>query len=74
MLIVGFGFTIYLGINKLYLNQQARLITQRPEFYVALTTMILGAQFFIAGFIGEILVRNSKGFKRYNIYKKLNEK
>ena len=74
MLIVGFGFTIYLGINKLYFNQQTRLITQRPEFYVALTTMILGAQFFIAGFIGEILVRNSKGFKRYNIYKKLNEK
>ena len=74
MLIVGFGFTIYLGINKLYFNQQARLITQRPEFYVALTTMILGAQFFIAGFIGEILVRNSKDFKRYNIYKKLNEK
>ena len=74
MLIVGFGFTIYLGINKLYFNQQARLITQRPEFYVALTTMILGAQFFIAGFIGEILVRNSKGFKRYNIYKKSNEK
>ena len=71
MLIVGFGFTIYLGINKLYFNQQARLITQRPEFYVALTTMILGAQFFIAGFIGEILVRNSKGFKRYNIYKKI---
>ena len=74
MLIVGFGFTIYLGINKLYFNQQARLITQRPEFYVALTTMILGAQFFIAGFIGEILVRRRKGFKRYNIYKKLNEK
>ena len=71
MLMVGFGFTIYLGINKLYFNQQARLITQRPEFYVALTTMILGAQFFIAGFIGEILVRNSKGFKRYNIYKKI---
>ena len=74
MLIVGFGFTIFLGINKLYFNQQARLITQRPEFYVALTTMILGAQFFIAGFIGEILVRHRKGFKRYNIYKKLNEK
>jgi hypothetical protein len=74
MLIVGFGFTIYLGINKLYFNQEARLITQRPEFYVALTTMILGAQFFIAGFIGEILIRHSKGFKRYNVYKKLNEK
>jgi len=71
MLIVGFGFIIYLGINKLYFNQQARLITQRPEFYVALTTMILGAQFFIAGFIGEILVRHSKGFKRYTIHKKI---
>ena len=46
MLIMGFGFTIYLGIDKLYLNIQSRLITQRPEFYIALTTMILGAQFF----------------------------
>ena len=70
MLIVGFGFTIYLGINKLYFNQGARLISQRPEFYIALTTMILGAQFFIAGFIGEILISNSKEVKRYNISEK----
>ena len=67
MLIMGFGFTIYLGIDKLYLNIQSRLITQRPEFYIALTTMILGAQFFIAGFLGEILIRHNKNIKRYNI-------
>ncbi|MEC7173353.1 MAG: glycosyltransferase family 2 protein, partial [Bacteroidota bacterium] len=46
MLLVGFGFTLYLGIDKLYFNTQSRLITQRPEFYIALTTMILGAQSF----------------------------
>ena len=46
MLIMGFGFTLYLeGIDKLYLNMQSRLITQRPEFYIALTTMILGLNF-----------------------------
>ena len=67
MLIMGFGFTLYLGIDKLYLNMQSRLITQRPEFYIALTTMILGAQFFIAGFLGEILIRHNKNIKRYNI-------
>jgi len=67
MLIMGFGFTLYLGIDKLYFNIQSRLITQRPEFYIALTTMILGAQFFIAGFLGEILIRHNKNIKRYNI-------
>ena len=67
MLIMGFGFTLYLGIDKLYLNIQSRLITQRPEFYIALTTMILGAQFFIAGFLGEILIRHNKNIRRYNI-------
>ena len=69
MLMVGFGFTVFLGIEKLYLNTQARLITQRPEFYIALTTMILGAQAFIAGFLGEIMVRHNKNIKRYSIMK-----
>ena len=67
MLIIGFGFTLYLGIDKLYFNTQSRLITQRPEFYIALITMILGAQSFIAGFLGEILIRHNKNIKRYNI-------
>ena len=67
MLMVGFGFTLYLGIDKLYFNTKSRLITQRPEFYIALTTMILGAQSFIAGFLGEILIRHNENIKRYNI-------
>jgi len=67
MLILGFGFTLYIGIDKLYFNTQGRMITQRPEFYIALTTMILGAQFFIAGFLGEILIRHNNNIKRYNI-------
>ena len=67
MLLFGFGFIIYLGIDKLYLDTNARLITQRPEFYISLTLMILGSQFFIAGFLGELVLRNSKLTNRYNI-------
>ena len=67
MLLVGSGFTLYLGIDKLFLNTQARLITDRPEFYIALTLMLLGSQFFIAGFLGEILLRSQRPNKRYNI-------
>ena len=74
MLFMGFCFTIYLGIDKLYLHTQARLITQRPEFYIALTTMILGTQLFIAGFLGEILVRYKKDIKRYIISKSIKSK
>ena len=72
MLLVGFGFTLYLGIDKLYFNTRGRLITLRPEFFVALTTMILGAQFFIAGFLGEIFIRHGKEIKRYKINKTIN--
>ena len=74
MLLVGFGFTVYLGLDKLYFNTQSRLITQRPEFYIALTTMILGAQAFIAGFLGEILIRHNNNIKRYNITQTTYEK
>ena len=74
MLFTGFCFTIYLGIDKLYLHTQARLITQRPEFFIALTTMILGTQLFIAGFLGEILVRYKKDIKRYIISKSIKNK
>ena len=72
MLILGFCFTIYLGIDKLFFDVQARLITNRPEFYIALTLMLLGSQFFIAGFLGEIILRNKKNKKRYTIKEKIN--
>lgn len=50
MLLLGFGFTLYLGIDKLFLSPSGRLITDRPEFYIALTTMLLGTQLFMRAF------------------------
>ncbi|MFQ3341459.1 MAG: glycosyltransferase involved in cell wall biosynthesis [Flavobacteriaceae bacterium] len=67
MILAGLGFTVYLGIDKLFLNTEARLITERPEFYIALTLMLLGSQFFIAGFLGENILRSQRSNKRYNI-------
>lgn len=67
MFLIGFVFAGYLGIDKLYLNTDGRLIAERPAFYIALTTMILGSQFFVAGFLGEILVGQQKNIKRYTI-------
>ncbi|WP_318308993.1 glycosyltransferase family 2 protein [Flagellimonas crocea] len=72
MFIVGFGFALYLGVDKLFLNPTGRLITQRPQFYISLTAMIIGTQLFLAGFIGEIMVRSRKNDTRYNISDKIN--
>ncbi len=67
MLFVGFCFALYLGIDKLFLNPSARLITDRPQFYIALTAMILGSQFFVAGFLGELVLRSKKDSQSYKI-------
>jgi hypothetical protein len=67
MLVTGFGFALYLGIDKLYLETEGRLITERPEFYLALTTMILGSQFFLAGFLAELLIRSRNKTPNYRI-------
>lgn len=67
MLLFGFGFTLFLGIDKLYFDTNARLITERPEFYIALTLMLLGSQFFIAGFLGEMVLRNTRFTNRYTV-------
>ncbi|MGB0376346.1 MAG: glycosyltransferase family 2 protein [Flavobacteriaceae bacterium] len=62
-----FVFMGYLGIDKLFIHQSSRLITQRPEFYIGLTSMILGAQFFIAGFLGELFLTLQSKNNRYKI-------
>ena len=67
MLIVGFLFAFYLGIDKLFLNPSGRLITEKPQFYIALTSMILGSQFFVAGFLGELILRSKKNTENYII-------
>lgn len=72
MFLIGFGFAIYLGIDKLFINPTGRLLADRPQFYVSLAAMIIGTQFFLAGFLGEIILRAKKDKPNYNIYKKLN--
>ncbi len=71
LFIVGFGFSLYLGIDKLFIETKGRLIAQRPEFYVALTAMILGTQFFLAGFLGEIILTSKRSKERYSISEKI---
>ena len=72
MLVIGFLFSLYLGFDKLFIERSGRLITQRPEFYIALTTMIIGSQFFLAGFLAEIVLRNKKIKKQHIITEKIN--
>lgn len=65
MFIIGLGFATYLGIDKLFLNPSGRLIANRPEFFIALTTMVIGTQFFVAGFLGEIVLQSRQNKERY---------
>lgn len=67
MFMIGFLFAFYLGIDKLFIHKTSRLITERPQFYIALTTMIIGTQLFIAGFLGEIILRTKNNEPRYKI-------
>lgn len=72
LFLIGFLFALYLGIDKLFIHPTGRLITQRPQFYIALASMIIGSQFFIAGFLGELILRNSKDQERYKVKEALN--
>ncbi|WP_167609046.1 glycosyltransferase family 2 protein [Maribellus sediminis] len=71
--IVGFIAAGYLGVQKLILlNQGIRghLVTESPYFYIALTSMIIGAQFFMGGFLGELVSRSSSERNNYQIEEK----
>lgn len=72
MFVIGFGFSFYLGLDKLFFNPTGRLITDRPQFYIALSTMIIGSQFFIAGFLGELILRSKRQQQRYFIKEDIN--
>ena len=67
MFVIGFGFAGYLGVDKLFVNRAGRLITERPQFYISLVAMLIGIQLFIAGFLGELVLRSKRDKKRYNI-------
>jgi len=72
MLIIGFIFALYLGVDKLFFNPKGRLITERPQFYISLATMIIGSQFFVAGFLGEMILRSQENKERYKIKDEVN--
>lgn len=67
MFVIGFLFAFYLGIDKLFINTSGRLITERPQFYLSLTAMLIGTQLFLAGFLGEIVLRTKNNEERYKI-------
>ncbi len=74
MFILGFIAVAIIGVNKLYdlySGNPYRLITDSPYFYLALTTMIIGTQLFLAGFIGELIARNAPERNKYQIEKEL---
>ena len=68
--IIGFFAALFLGIEKawaLYNNIPMRLVTNSPYFYIALTMMMSGTQLFLAGFLGDLISRNSVGRNDYQI-------
>ena len=74
MFILGFLAVVGVGAHKLYAmysGQPYILVTDSPYFYLALTTMILGTQLFLAGFLGEMIARNSTERNKYQVEKEL---
>jgi glycosyltransferase involved in cell wall biosynthesis len=67
--LIGAGMIIYLTIAKIVSLEFA--LTNRPSFYIALATMIIGMQLFLAGFLAELISRNSPERNSYLIEKKV---
>lgn len=77
MFLIGLISVMIVGGNKLYHISNGlphRLVTDSPYFYLALTSMIIGTQLFVAGFLGELISRNSEERNKYQIEKSLNIK
>jgi len=66
--LIGIGLSIYLIIKKFI--DPVSTLTDKPGFYIALTTTIIGVQLFLSGFIGELISRNAPGRNSYLIEKK----
>ncbi|WP_395077716.1 glycosyltransferase family 2 protein [Flavobacterium sp.] len=75
MFLIGFLSAVYIGFIKLYRlyhDLPYNLVTNNPWFFIALTTMIIGTQLFLAGFLGEIILRTKNNEERYKISKEIN--
>jgi glycosyltransferase involved in cell wall biosynthesis len=74
MFVIGFfvaGFIGFMKLYKLYFGLPYDLITNNPWFYISLTTMVLGTQLFLAGFLGEIILRTKNNEARYKVSKEI---
>ena len=72
MFIIGFlaaGSIGFMKLWKLYHHEPTILVSNNPWFYIALSTMIIGTQLFLAGFLGEIILRTKNNEERYKISK-----
>ena len=71
MFIIGFLSAIWLGVSKLFdvyiFKIYGNLIANNPWFFIALTMMILGSLLFVAGFLGELIIRSNREHKNYHI-------
>ncbi|HNZ71709.1 MAG TPA: glycosyltransferase family 2 protein [Prolixibacteraceae bacterium] len=70
MFLVGFFAALWVGVAKIYALKQGirlALVTDNPYFYIALTSMIIGTQLFLAGFIADLVTRNSPDRNNYQI-------
>jgi glycosyltransferase involved in cell wall biosynthesis len=74
MFILGFLAVVAVGVNKFVAiieHVKAPLVTDSPYFYLSMLAMLLGTQLFLAGFIGEIVARNSTERNNYQIEKEI---
>ncbi len=72
MFFFGFSAAAWIGVSKLYKLYHGLpniLVTQNPWFYISLILMVIGTQFFLAGFLGELILRSRRDTERYLISK-----
>ncbi|MBS1944389.1 MAG: glycosyltransferase family 2 protein [Bacteroidetes bacterium] len=71
---LGFLATVWVLGSKLYsllTHVRAPLVADQPLFYIALTSMIIGVQLFLAGFVAELVARNSAERNNYRVSERL---
>ncbi len=72
MFLLGFGLTLYMIIDKLFIDTTGKLLADRTEFFIALGAMIIGSQFFLGGFIAEMVGRSSESRNNYLVEETIN--
>lgn len=74
MFVVGTVSAAYIGVNKLVLLSEGikvSLVTRNPWFYISLTSMVIGVQLFMTGFLAELIIRHSGRPMEYTVAEKI---